>query len=78
MENRIKFTKEQLQLAIKEHLQEEKGVNDLFTMVVNGLMYSEREEFLGSQEPRKNKGNRYRNLLKEKNLEKLLSMASRL
>ena len=55
MENRIKFTKEQLQLAIKEHLQEEKGVNDLFTMVVNGLMYSEREEFLGSQEPRKNR-----------------------
>ena len=64
MENRIKFTKEQLQIAINEHLLEEKGVNDLFTMVVNGLMYSEREEFLETQEPKQNKGNGYRSLLK--------------
>ena len=64
MENRIKFTKEQLQLAINDHLLEEKGVNDLFTMVVNGLMYSEREEFLKGREPKFNKGNGYRNLLK--------------
>lgn len=64
MENRIKFTKEQLQIAITDHLNEEKGVNELFTMVVNGLMYSERTEFLMGEETGINKGNGYRKLLK--------------
>ena len=64
MENRIKFTKAQLQVAINTHLEEENGMNDLFSMAVNGLMYGEREAFLGNDTEAGNKGNGYRKLLK--------------
>ena len=64
MENQIKFTKEQLQVAVNNYLSEPDGVNDLFTMVVNGLMYGERKEFLSSGQKGGNKGNGYRQLLK--------------
>jgi len=64
MENQIKFTKEQLQVAVNNYLLEPEGVNDLFTMVVNGLMYGERKEFLSTNQKERNKGNGYRQLLK--------------
>lgn len=64
MENRIKFTKEQLQVAINTHLEQENGMNELFSMVVNGLMYGEREAFLSESDNAENKGNGYRKLLK--------------
>lgn len=61
MENQIKFTKEQLQIAINHHLEQERGLNELLSMVINGLMYSERESFLKSNPTKeKNKGNGYR------------------
>ena len=46
MENQIKFTEEQLKYAIESKINEESGANQLFEMVVNSLMYSEREAFL--------------------------------
>lgn len=64
MENRIKFTTGQLQVAINQHLEQDNGMNELFAMVVNGLMYGEREAFLSSSDQGKNKGNGYRKLLK--------------
>ena len=64
MENQIKFTKEQLQVAVNNYLLEPGGVNDLFTMVVNGLMFGERKEFLSTEPKEGNKGNGYRQLLK--------------
>ena len=64
MENQIKFTKEQLQVAVNNYLSDSGGVNDLFTMVINGLMLGERKAFLSSEEKGENKGNGYRQLLK--------------
>lgn len=65
MENQIKFTKEQLQIAISHHLEQEKGLNEVLNMVINGLMYAERESFLKSNPSKeKNKGNGYRKVLR--------------
>ncbi|MCP4123297.1 MAG: IS256 family transposase [Bacteroidetes bacterium] len=64
MENRIKFTTQQLQVAINTHLEQDNGMSELFGMVINGLMYGERENFLCSSENKENKGNGYRKLLK--------------
>lgn len=66
MENQIKFTKEQLQIAISRHLEQEKGLNEILSMVINGLMYAERESFLKSNTTKKekNKGNGYRKVLR--------------
>lgn len=55
----LKLSKSQLQSAIKSHLIEENSINDVFSMFVNGLMYSERQTFLSASEE-KNKGNGYR------------------
>jgi|SRR5690554_4910983 len=63
MDNQIKFTKEQLQNAINSHLLENGNINEVFEMVVNGLMLSERSEFLASNDTENNKGNGYRKLL---------------
>ena len=41
-ETELKLSKSQLQSVIKDHLLKENGLNDVFTMFVNGLMYSER------------------------------------
>ena len=59
-ETRMKFTKKQLQSMINLELEKEHGLNDLFTMMVNGLMSSERKLFLSKKEDPSNKGNGYR------------------
>ncbi|MEM9855917.1 MAG: hypothetical protein AAF843_01095, partial [Bacteroidota bacterium] len=59
-ETRMKFTKKQLQSMINLELEKEYGLNDLFTMMVNGLMSSERKLFLSKKEDPSNKGNGYR------------------
>lgn len=58
-ETELKLSKSQLQSAMKSHLLEENSINDVFSMFVNGLMYSERQTFLSASEE-KNKGNGYR------------------
>jgi len=59
-ETEIQFTKKQLQSIINLELEKENGLNDLFGMMVNGLMLSERKLFLENKEDVKNKGNGYR------------------
>ncbi|MEM7109495.1 MAG: IS256 family transposase [Bacteroidota bacterium] len=59
-ETQMKFTKKQLQSIINLELEKEHGLNDLFTMMVNGLMLSERKLFLSNKEDSSNKGNGYR------------------
>ena len=56
----LKLNKTQVQNIINTHIQEEHGLNELFTMMVNGLMLSERNSFLDDQREDQNKGNGYR------------------
>jgi len=42
----LKLTKTQVQSVINDQLQKEEGINNLFTMMVNGLMFCERKSFL--------------------------------
>src|SRR5690606_24438324 len=58
-ETELKLSKSQLESVIKSQLLQENGLNDVFTMFVNGLMYSERQAFLSEAE-QGNKGNGYR------------------
>lgn len=58
-ETELKLSKSQLESVIKSQLLQEDGLNDVFTMFVNGLMYSERQAFLSEAE-QGNKGNGYR------------------
>jgi transposase-like protein len=59
-ETEIQFTKKQLQSIINLELEKENGLNDLFAMMVNGLMVSERKLFLDNKAAPNNKGNGYR------------------
>ena len=59
-ETGLKLSKEQLESVITEHLSLDEGLNDVFNMVLNGLMYSERKTFLESEKGTGNKGNGYR------------------
>lgn len=61
-ETELKLSKNQLQTVINDHLSKEKGLNDLFSMLINGLMLSERNAFLSKEDG--NKGNGYRQLSK--------------
>ena len=54
----LKLNKKQLQEVIKNELREENGLNEIFKMTLEGLMYLEREDLI-SQDP-KNKSNGYR------------------
>ena len=45
-ETELKLSKNQLESVIKAQLLQENGLNDVFEMFVNGLMYSERQAFL--------------------------------
>jgi putative transposase len=54
----LKLNKKQLQEVIKNELREENGLNEIFKMTLEGLMYLEREAVI-SQDA-KNKGNGYR------------------
>lgn len=59
-ETGLKLSKIQLQNIINSHIQEEHGLNELFAMMVNGLMLSERSSFLDTDQAEPNKGNGYR------------------
>jgi putative transposase len=59
-ETELKISKSQLQTIINSHIQEDKGLNELFSMMVNGLMLSERNTFLKESLDDQNKGNGYR------------------
>lgn len=54
----VKLNKKQLAEAIKSELREENGLNEVFKLTLEGLMYLEREEIIS--EDTKNKGNGYR------------------
>jgi putative transposase len=55
----MELTNLQIESVLKEFLNKEKGLNEILEMVMNSLMYSERESYLESDEG-KNKGNGYR------------------
>ena len=55
----MKLTKLQTQDLLSEFLSKENGLNDVLEMILNALMYSEREAFL-SENKANNKGNGYR------------------
>lgn len=59
-ETQLKLDKKQLQSIINLELEKENGLNDLFSMMLNGLMRSERQLFLSQNEDPGNKGNGYR------------------
>ena len=59
-ETELKLSKTQVQRVINDQLQKEDGLNDLFTMMINGLMLSERNTFLEQKKIEGNKGNGYR------------------
>ena len=61
-ETELKLSKSQLQTVINDQLNKEQGLNDLFSMLVNGLMFSERSAYLKSEEAAENKGNGYRQI----------------
>ena len=56
----MKLTKKQLQSIINLELEKENGLNELFGMMINGLMLTERKLFLANNEDPANKGNGYR------------------
>lgn len=60
----LKLSKNQIQSVINDHIQKENGLNDLYTMLINGLMLSERSAFLSEEEQKTNKGNGFRNATK--------------
>lgn len=59
-ETELKLSKSQLQSVINNHIVQGDGLNELFNMMLNGLMYSERKIFLSKVEQGGNKGNGYR------------------
>jgi transposase-like protein len=59
-ETELKLSKAQLQNVINDHLGNENGLNEMFAMLINGLMFSERQIFLGDDKTEGNKGNGYR------------------
>ena len=59
-ETELKLSKNQLQNVINDHIQKKDGLNDLFSLMVNSLMLSERSNFLSEDETEGNKGNGYR------------------
>ncbi|RED91765.1 IS256 family transposase [Marinoscillum furvescens] len=59
-ETRLKLSKKQVQSVINAELEKEHGLNDLFSMMINGLMLSERNHFLETKQDPNNKGNGYR------------------
>jgi len=55
----LNLSKKQIAIIINSHIQEEGGLHELFEMLINGLMLSERSAFLSAQKG-ENKGNGYR------------------
>lgn len=56
----LKLSKSQLQSVINDHVLKDNGLPELFSMLVNGLMFSERQAFLSDDDSKGNKGNGYR------------------
>lgn len=63
-ETDLKLSKNQIQSVITDYISKEKGLNDLFEMLINGLMYSERERFMSDKPLPGNKSNGYRTVKK--------------
>lgn len=59
-ETLLKLDKSQLETVITDHISHEGGLNEVFNMVLNGLMYVERQTFLKTSSSSGNKGNGYR------------------
>ena len=59
-ETSLKLNKSQIQEVINSHIIENNGLHELFEMLLNGLMYSERQSFLSEDSTSENKGNGYR------------------
>lgn len=59
-ETDLKLSKKQLQNVINDQLEQDAGLNELFTMMINGLMRCERQTFLSKEKLEGNKGNGYR------------------
>jgi putative transposase len=57
----VKLTKKQLGEAIKTELQKENGLNEVFKLTLEGLMYLERSELLKDTEGNKGNGYRFKN-----------------
>ncbi len=64
-ETELKLTKEQLEIAIKNHLNQQDGLHEVFSMTLNALMVAERSCFLESKEAKGNKANGYRSVSKQ-------------
>lgn len=63
-ETGLKLDKEQLQTVINQEILKENGLNEVFTMFLNGLMQAERGNFLTENATVGNKGNGYRQVFK--------------
>lgn len=61
-ETGLKLSRAQLETIIEEEISKEKGLNDLFKMMLNGLMKVERQSFLSEDSTPGNKGNGYRQI----------------
>ena len=59
----VKLTKKQLGEVILEELRGENGLNEVFKLTLNGLMYLEREDVIGNNTGNKGNGYRYKNSL---------------
>ena len=62
-ETSLNLTKDQMQSIINEYLNKEKSINELFSMLVNSLMISERSDYL-DRYGQGNKDNWYRQVQK--------------
>ena len=56
----LKLNKKQLKEAIKSELREKNGLNEIFKLTLEGLMYLEREEVISQDEDNKGNGYRYK------------------
>lgn len=63
-ETQLKLSQEQLQIAIQEQISEPEGLNSVYEMLINSLMYCEREAYLNEQPEGKNKANGFRQVSK--------------
>lgn len=63
-ETQLKLNQEQLQIAIQEQVSEPGGLNNVYEMLINSLMYCERKAYLSEQKDVNNKANGYRQVTK--------------
>lgn len=63
-ETQLKLSEEQLQIAIQDQISEPGGLHNVYEMLINGLMYCERQAYLKDQPEGINKANGYRQISK--------------